>query len=361
MKLTILVPLAGNRTFKMEKGSAFPKILNELNGKLLLERAASPLLDIDATLEVVVVVPKEHIKQYNLDKVLTAVDPRVKVVPIEGETLGATCTALLAIDAVDQNSAIIVTSFEQILDIKLDPVIKHFVRESADCGLLTFDSIHPRFSYVVTDKNQNVLQAAEKKPISREALAGLYFFKSAKEFFNSAKETIINGSANSGYYISNTINEYVLSGKCVKSHAIPKERYFHFYDSHNVEQYETSVNGQMLNVSLMSLSRTYIKAFNDKDIEIISSLLSNEFTLSDPSVTLHGKNDVLEYISGIFDSSEVFSFEERNVFVDGKYSIIEFELKINNTVLIGTDVISWGNQDKMLSMKAYLYEVKNES
>ena len=99
----------------------------------------------------------------------------------------------------------------------------------------------------------------------------------------------------------------------------------------------------------------------DKDIEIISSLLSNEFTLSDPSVTLHGKNDVLEYISGIFDSSEVFSFEERNVFVDGKYSIIEFELKINNTVLIGTDVISWGNQDKMLSMKAYLYEVKNES
>ena len=67
MKLNILIPLAGNRTFKKEEGSAFPKILNEVNGKLLLERAASPMLELPYQKNFLTVVPKSHVKQYNLD------------------------------------------------------------------------------------------------------------------------------------------------------------------------------------------------------------------------------------------------------------------------------------------------------
>lgn len=356
MKTTILVPLAGYRTYKMEEGSAFPKILNELNGKLLLEKAASALLDLDGELEIIVVVPKEQIKQYNLDKVLFALDSRIRVVSIEGETQGATCTALLAIDHIDLCSRLIITSFEQVLDLDLNPLLEQFFNNKVDCGLLTFNSIHPRFSYVLTDEAENVLQAAEKKPISRQALAGLYYYESAELFFECAKETILNGSVDSGYYLSNTINEYVLKGRTVKAQAIPSDRYFHFYDSHNVEQYEYSLSGKELSSSLLQSSKEYVKAFDSKDIEAVSRFFSADFHLVDPGADLKGYDHVVTYLSELFESAHELSFKEHNIIVDSKYSVIEFELTLNDKRLVGTDVITWDNQNKMVSMHAYLYE-----
>tara|TARA_B100001123_G_scaffold449650_1_gene615890 strand:- start:441 stop:1532 length:1092 start_codon:yes stop_codon:yes gene_type:complete len=359
MKITIIIPLAGNRTFKMDQGtgSAFPKILNELNGKLLLERAAQPLLGLPFEIEVKVVVPEAQVRQYNLDRVLSALDERIEVIPIDGETQGATCTTLLSIDNVALDSKVIVTSFEQIIDVRLEPLINEFIDKEAECGVLTFDSIHPRFSYVMIDDVNNVLQAAEKRPISRHAVAGLYYFSSANEFFEAAKNTILNGSLESGYYLSNTINEYILKGKKVVAVEIPKNKYFHFFDSHNVEQYETSITSQRMNVSLLMLTRKYIAAFDSKNLDAIKEFLSPEFCLTDPAVKLKGVKDTLEYLNNLFKESPGLSFKERNIFVDGKTSIIEFELIIDGKLHVGTDVISWDNNEKMLSMDAYLYEV----
>lgn len=359
MKLTIIIPLAGNRTFKMEKGSEFPKILSELNGKLLLERAAAPLLDLPFELNIVVVIPEAQIKKYNLDKVLSALDSRITVLPIEGETKGASCTTLLAIDEVSDDSSLIITSFEQILDLQLAPLIKNFIEGKVDCGVLTFDSIHPRFSYVLCDDNANILQAAEKKPISRSAVAGLYYFSSAGQFFEAAKNTILYGGIESGYYISNSINEYVLNGKTVKAQKIPKEKYFHFYDTHNVEQYETSKVGEVINSSLLVLTREYVKAFDSMDLTAIESFFAPDFTLTDPAVSIIGKDRVVNYIKEIFEGCASLSFRAISIFVDGKNSVIEFELYIDDAHFIGTDVISWNNADKMQSMAAYLYEKKN--
>ena len=360
MILNVLVPLAGNRTFKTGSDSAFPKILNEVNGKLLLEKAAAPILELPYELNIMVLVPKPEIKQYNLDDVLTSLDRRIKVIGIDGETAGATCTALLSVEYLELGSPIIITSFEQILDLKLKPNIEHFLNSQADCGVLTFDSIHPRFSYVLTDEQGNILQAAEKKPISRKAIAGLYFYKQAKEFVDAAKRTILNCSTQTGYYLSNTINEFVLNGQLVKSLEIPKERYFHFYDSHNLEQYESSEVSFNLNLSLLNETKNYIKAFNEKDISRVADFFSEDFFLSDPEVHIHGKDQVISYIENIFESHEELSFKEKNVFVDGKYSIIEFALELDDKKLVGTDIISWGNDNKMVSMNAYLQELSQE-
>lgn len=359
MKITIIIPLAGNRTFKMEQGagSSFPKILNELNGKLLLERAAQPLLDLPFEIEVKVVVPETQVRQYNLDRVLSALDERIEVISIDGETQGATCTTLLSIDNVDLDSKVIVTSFEQIIDVRLEPLINEFLHKEAECGVLTFDSIHPRFSYVLVDGGTNVLQAAEKRPISRHAVAGLYYYSSAADFFEAAKSTILNGSLESGYYLSNTINEYILKGKKVVAVEIPNGKYFHFFDSHNVEQYETSITGERMNVSLLMLTRKYIAAFNSKNLEALKEFFSPEFCLTDSAVELTGATDTVEYLSHLFEESSSLSFKERNIFVDGKTSIIEFELNIGGKLHIGTDIIRWDNNEKMLSIDAYLYEV----
>ncbi len=361
MKLNILIPLAGNRTFKKEEGSAFPKILNEVNGKLLLETAASPMLELPYQKNFLTVVPKSHVKQYNLDRVLASLSDDISVIQIEGDTQGATCTSLLAVEKLWLDEPLIITSFEQIIDLHLEPLIKRFVNEDVECGVLTFDSIHPRFSYVMCDEIGTVLQAAEKRPISRHAVAGLYYFSKASDFVDAAKSTILNNATDSGYYLSNTINEYVLNGKKVKAYPIDSKRYFHFYDSHNLEQYESTLGGHFLNESVLIQSKKYVESFSNKDIDAVSEFFSDGFELTDPSVQLKGKAPVLEYIEGIFKGCSTLDFSETNIFVDGKSSVIEFELVIDGLSLIGTDVIQWDNGNKMISMSAYLYERKSEN
>lgn len=44
--LNILIPLSGMNTFETSPINAFPRILNEINGKLLVERAAKPLITL---------------------------------------------------------------------------------------------------------------------------------------------------------------------------------------------------------------------------------------------------------------------------------------------------------------------------
>lgn len=45
--INILIPLSGKNTFETTLVNSFPRILNEIDGKLLIERAAKPYLDLD--------------------------------------------------------------------------------------------------------------------------------------------------------------------------------------------------------------------------------------------------------------------------------------------------------------------------
>ena len=46
-------------------------------------------------------------------------------------------------------------------------------------------------------------------------------------------------------------------------------------------------------MSLYSLTTRYIDAFNDRDIETVSGMLSDNAVLEDPANTFVGKQDVL--------------------------------------------------------------------
>lgn len=105
---------------------------------------------------------------------------------------------------------------------------------------------------------------------------------------------------------------------------------------------------------LIELTREYIKAFDNKDIESVSLLLTEDFALEDPVVKrIEGKESVLNAISGIFDSCNTLNFTEKNIYVSDNTTIIEFILKLDDTVLTGTDIIEWEN-NKMKELRAYL-------
>ena len=105
---------------------------------------------------------------------------------------------------------------------------------------------------------------------------------------------------------------------------------------------------------LKELTEKYIESFKQKDLEKCAELFSDDFALEDPIVKrIEGKEKVLEAIKGIFDSCNTLTFNAKNIYQDNQTTIIEFILKLDNTVLTGTDIIEWQN-GRMKELRAYL-------
>lgn len=105
---------------------------------------------------------------------------------------------------------------------------------------------------------------------------------------------------------------------------------------------------------LKELTKQYIQAFSNKDLQKCSELFSEDFALEDPVVKrIEGNDEVLKATKGIFDSCTILDFSAKNIYQDGQTTIVEFILKLDDVILTGTDIIEWQN-NKMKELRAYL-------
>lgn len=105
---------------------------------------------------------------------------------------------------------------------------------------------------------------------------------------------------------------------------------------------------------LKNLTKAYIKAFNDRNLESIGALLDEDFILQDPAVKrIEGKQKALEAIESIFSSCKNLSFSAKNIYEDGQTTFIEFILKLDEVRLEGVDILEWQG-DKIKELRAYL-------
>ena len=108
---------------------------------------------------------------------------------------------------------------------------------------MNFNSVHTRWSYVKTNENNIVIETAEKNPISRNAIAGLYFYRRGFEFVEFGMSSIKNGSAIDGkYFISPVFNEFILAGKKVGHYPVDNQTYHTFYSPKKIEDYESKLH-----------------------------------------------------------------------------------------------------------------------
>jgi dTDP-glucose pyrophosphorylase len=360
--INILIPLAGKDTFNTDATNAFPKILSDVGGQLLIERAAKSFLTLDYDKKIVVAIPKKESEEYQLNRVLPLLGENIKLCNINGNTQGAACSALLAVENLDLDAPLIISSFEQVLDFDLKLYIDDFLENDVDAGVLTFEAIHPKWSYVKVCNEGWVTEAAEKMPISKNAIAGFYFYKSAKQFVEAAQGMIRKDVKTNGlFFIAPTINEIILNEGRVKAIKIDKKNYYHINDVHSLALFEENiVAGQHTHSQkLLKLTTDYVKAFDSKDIGRVQQFFAGDFKLTDSAASIQGCNEAANYIEEIFNSTQSLQFEAKNILVTAEsQSIIEFELTVDGKFLIGTDVIQWDNDCKMLSMNAYLYEKK---
>ncbi len=143
----------------------------------------------------------------------------------------------MAFDEIDPAAPLIIANSDQVIDVDLAAIVDDFRHRGLDAGVITFDSIHPRWSYVRLEGDA-IVEAHEKKVISRHAIAGFYYFARGADFIAAAEQAILNGAEVDGaYYISAALNEMILAGKAVGSHQIPAAAYHSFYSPEKIAEY----------------------------------------------------------------------------------------------------------------------------
>lgn len=235
--LKIIIPIAGSSKLFSDYGYYYPKPLIEVNGLPMIERVLRNPLSIDKSSLIFIIKEEEAIK-FHLDNTLKILVPDADIIKLSNETKGGLCSVLMAIDKVDSEDELLILNGDQIIDVDLYEVYTTWKSGSADAGLIIFQSVHPRWAFVRLEDGI-VVQSAEKNPISNHAIAGAYYFKKAKDFFNAAFDSVMNNVQLEGlFYISPVINQYVLQNKRVVSFKIEAKQYHLFYSPQVLQEYE---------------------------------------------------------------------------------------------------------------------------
>jgi dTDP-glucose pyrophosphorylase len=232
--MNLLVPMAGPDLFR-ERGLAYAKSLLEIGDRPLIQRVIDNLACLEPK-RLVFVIRRDDDDRFHLGEVLRRLDSNCVVLRAEANTSGAACTALLAIEHIDTDDELVIANGDQLFNYDLRLATADLRERSLDGGTIVFDAVHPRWSYVRLDANDLVIEAAEKRPISRWATAGFYYFRRGRDFVSAAMEMIRKSAhTNGGYYICPAFNQMVLAGARIGVHVIAKSAYTSFALPEDVE------------------------------------------------------------------------------------------------------------------------------
>lgn len=219
-KLNILIPMAGAGSRFSEAGFIHPKPLIEIMGKPMIQLVTENL-NIDA--HFIYLVQKEHNEKYNLKAMLNIMSPGCDVVEIDGITEGAACTTLLAKKYINSDNPLLIANSDQFVEWNSGEFMYSMMGDHIDGGILTFNSIHPKWSFVKIGSDGLICEVAEKQPISDLATVGIYFWKRGSDYVKYAEEMITkNIRVNNEFYICPVYNSAIKDGKKIKSFKIDK-------------------------------------------------------------------------------------------------------------------------------------------
>jgi dTDP-glucose pyrophosphorylase len=243
--INVLIPMAGKSQYFAESEYPFPKPLVEIGNKTAIEHVISNLATIADEVNFIFVLNSADCRKFHLDSTLNILtNHRCKIIRLESETRGAACSALMAVNHISNDTPLVIANADQIFEESLQDAIQQF--KEFDAGVITFESVHPRWSYVRLGEDQLVVETAEKRPISRHAIAGFYYFQKGTYFVESAMRMIQkDSSVNGNYFIAPSMNEMILQGQKITTHKVDVNRYHTLYTPQKVKEYEVLLSRQI--------------------------------------------------------------------------------------------------------------------
>ncbi|EOY2410866.1 glycosyltransferase family 2 protein, partial [Yersinia enterocolitica] len=199
MGVNILILAAGQSSPESREDS-YPLCLTETDGMSLIERIVLNTKKIPDSKYCFALLDKDA-EKFHLDKVVKLLVKDSTVIKIPEYTKGSACTALLAASQLNQQDELLIISANELVNIDFSNVLNDFNLRKLDGGTLIFKSVHPRYSYVSLNTDRIVIEAAQQKPISQNATAGVFWFARTHDFAEAAKNLIRkNASVNGKFY-----------------------------------------------------------------------------------------------------------------------------------------------------------------
>ncbi len=241
--MNILILMAGSDEAFRTAGYTYPKNFIEIASKPLIQlviESMEPLIS-QAAKKFFCIRHAEN-RSYFTGSAIRLLIPDAEIVDIPQETAGAACTALLAVEHISNDEPLVIINGDQIIKGNILPAIQGFQKDGADGGIIVFDAIHPRWSYVRCDRDGYVVETAEKRPISRMATAGVYYFARGKDFVEAAFSMILKQASIEGrYYVCPAYNELILKQMKIKISNIEANSYISLASPQGVARFEETL------------------------------------------------------------------------------------------------------------------------
>ncbi|MDB5448783.1 MAG: nucleotidyl transferase family protein [Phenylobacterium sp.] len=207
--LTIVVPMAGRGSRFAEAGFKDPKPLIPVNGTPMIKLVIDNLRPRRPH-RFVFICQREHVRAYDLERLLGQWAPGCAIVQLDGVTEGAACSVLTA-EAFLDDTPLMIANSDQYLDVSIDDYLDGMA--GLDGLIMTMTADDPKWSFVAVDGQGLATELAEKVPISSEATVGVYNFARGHDFARAAREMIARDlRVNGEFYVAPVYNMLIEQG-----------------------------------------------------------------------------------------------------------------------------------------------------
>jgi len=334
-----------------------PLILQTVSDRPIIAWALSHIDPLPTEKRYYVISTEQYIDKHHIDKLLPLyTDNEITFVRLKQNTQGMPCSILMAMDLINENEPVLVSSVDQYININLHKHLEYFRANNSDAGCIGFQSVHPKWSYAELSDNNLVERVAEKIPISKNALTSTYYFSSARKMNEAIMLNILRGKKfEEKYYLSACLNELIIKGKKVLYSKMEASDYINFYSKEKVIEFAKYLEEQSNRIK--HLTYRYSELFNAKDIQSLKQLFLPEVTLEDSfTPKISGFKPVVNFYASLFKSVKILSFEPYKIaIVDQDSSMIRFKLQLDEEYYEGVDILRFRSM-KLFSISAYLHK-----
>lgn len=242
IEMNILFLMGKDKLQKLDDN--FPTYMTEINQKTIIEILIDFAKSINPD-KAIFCIKNEDINNFYLDKIIKMRIENAVIIKINNETKGAVCTSMLASEFIDNNDELLITSINDFTDRNWNTILDYFRANDFDAGIVSFNSIHPRYSFAKLNENEEVIEITEKKPSSSNALVSFYYFKHGKEYIECSKNIIRKDAAiNDSFYISQTINEMILKQNKIGLYRIANSEFHLLKTEAQLSEYSLELKAQ---------------------------------------------------------------------------------------------------------------------
>jgi dTDP-glucose pyrophosphorylase len=217
----VIITAAGNDDSAfIEAGFSPPKNLVTYQNREILQWALSSYAKSSSRTDLI--IRKSEAVEHKTDVFIKKITPKVHVHQLQQQTRGALCSALLGIEDINLELPLVIAPGDSYIEGNVPNLVEQFLNGNSVAGTIVFESNDPRWSYARVHNNGEILEMAEKSVISRSASTGIFMFRTAQDFLNSAAWVLLNNmQTNNEFYISAALNYLIMSGKSVTAISLP--------------------------------------------------------------------------------------------------------------------------------------------